>query len=297
MPSWIAPEMDGLFARYVDPDWMMKQDDRHIWERLADLPEEQLWQCHQQLKRKLFGAIQQRMRDRWVEENVPASQMAVMGCLLDPEALTIGYARRFVEYKRPALLFRDQERLKRILTNPWQPVQVVLAGKSHPADFPSKHLLHHGVNMASDRAYQGRIAVLEDYDMHLARYLVQGVDVWLNSPRRLQEASGTSGMKAAINGVLNLSVLDGWWHEGFNGSNGWALGNDVSAPLPEQEDEADAAELYRLLEEKVVPLYYGRDRAGVPRGWIRMVESQNVLRAQVASTGKEIPGRSPRAAR
>jgi len=194
------------------------------------------------------------------------------GALLDPDTLTIGFVRRFTEYKRPALLFHDIERLKRMVNDPRQPVQIVFAGKSHPADFPSKCLLHEVYTLAADRQFKGRIAFVEDYDMHIAHYLVQGVDVWLNTPRRLREACGTSGMKASLNGVPQLSVRDGWWYEGYNGANGWAVGDGPGQFGTEEEDRVDAAALYRLLEETVVPLYYARDRAGVPHGWIRVVK-------------------------
>jgi starch phosphorylase len=195
-----------------------------------------------------------------------------MGALLDPEALTVAFVRRFTEYKRATLVFRDIERLKRIINNEFYPVQIVFAGKSHPADISSKHLLHQVYTLALDREFQGRIAFVEDYDTHMARYLVRGVDVWLNTPRRLQEASGTSGMKASLNGVLHLSVRDGWWHEGYNGTNGWAINGDLAALRPDEEDEVDAKALYRLLEEEIVPLYYARDRDGIPRDWLRMVK-------------------------
>ena len=170
------------------------------------------------------------------------------------------------------LIFQDIERLKRIVNNEWHPVQIIFAGKSHPADLPSKQLVQQVYSLALDNEFQGRIAFIENYDMHLARYLVQGVDVWLNTPRRLQEASGTSGMKASLNGILNLSIRDGWWHEGYNGKNGWAIGYEESSPTPEQEDLTDAESLYSLLEKEIVPLYYSRDRGGVPHGWIRMVK-------------------------
>jgi len=231
-----------------------------------------LWAVHQLLKYKLIGAMREGARNRWVENDVTPKQVLALGVLLNPKALTIGFARRFTEYKRPTLVFWDVDRLKRIINNQWYPVQIVFAGKSHPADFSSKHLLHKVYTLAADPEFQERIAFVEDYDMHMARYLVQGVDVWLNSPRRLQEACGTSGMKASLNGVLHLSVRDGWWHEGYNGTNGWAIGGDLDALRPEEEDAADAEALYRLLEEKIVPLYYARDRGGVPHGWIRIVK-------------------------
>ena len=272
VPSWIAPELYYLFERYLGKDWIREHDDNRLWERLMDIPDNELWAIHQQLKRKLVGAIRERLRGRWVEDNVPWGQLMAMGAVIDPEALTIAFVRRFTEYKRPALIFHDTERLKRIINSEFYPVQIIFAGKSHPADFPSKHLLQQVYTMATDRGFQGRIIFVEDYDMHMARYLAQGVDVWLNTPRRLQEACGTSGMKASLNGALHLSVRDGWWYEGYNGSNGWAIGDSPDTFKPEEEDARDAEAFYRLLEEEVVPLYYNRDISGVPQGWVRLVK-------------------------
>ncbi|MDP2931284.1 MAG: alpha-glucan family phosphorylase [Chloroflexota bacterium] len=272
VPTWVAPELSRLFEKYLGEGWIERHDDPALWEKVMDIPDDELWAVHQTLKRKLVSAMRERGRDRWVEDNVPPKQLLVLCSLFDPDALTIAFARRFTEYKRPALVFRDMERLKRIIGNQWHPVQIVFAGKSHPADFPSKYLLTQVYNQASERDFQGRLAFVEDYDMHMARYLVQGADLWLNTPRRLQEACGTSGMKASLNGSLHLSVRDGWWYEGYNGANGWAIGPDLVNPRPEEEDEADAEAFYRLLEEKIVPLYYNRDRKGVPHGWMRMVK-------------------------
>jgi len=272
IPTWVAPELDNLFQRYLGSDWVTQHDNASLWYRVLDIPDDELWSIRQKLKRKLVGAIRERMRSRWVADNVPWRQVMAMGALLDPEALTIAFTRRFTEYKRPALLFTDVERLKRILNNPLRPVQVIFAGKSHPADLRSKNLLQQVYTLATNRDFQGRIVFVEDYDMHMARYLVHGVDVWLNTPRRLQEACGTSGMKAALNGVLHLSVSDGWWQEGYNGNNGWVLGGDLGTFNPETEDKVDAEALYRLLEEEIVPLYYTRDRSGVPLRWIRLVK-------------------------
>jgi starch phosphorylase len=272
VPTWIAPELYSLFEKYLGKDWVKEHDDPGLWARLLEIPDDELGAVRLRLKRKLVGAIRERLRSRWVEDDVPWKQIMAMGAVLDPEALTIAFVRRFTDYKRPTLIFRDVNRLKRIVTDQRRPVQIIFAGKSHPADLPSKHLLQQVYALATDREFQGRIVFIEDYDMHMARYLVQGVDLWLNTPRRLREACGSSGMKAALNGVLHLSVRDGWWHEGYNGSNGWALGSDLHTVEPEEEDEADAEALYRLLEEEVVPLYYARDRTGVPRGWIRLVK-------------------------
>jgi starch phosphorylase len=272
VPSWIAPELSNLFEKYLGKNWISQHDDPKLWEHVLDMPDEEFWVVHQLLKRKLIGALREGGRNRWVRNNVSPEHVLAMGVLLDPEVLTIGFGRRFTEYKRPALIFRDIERLKRIINNQWHAVQIVFAGKSHPADFSSKCLLHQVYTLATDREFQRRIAFVEDYDMHMARYLLHGVDVWLNTPRRLQEACGTSGMKAALNGVLNLSILDGWWHEAYNGKNGWAIGDDQIAPTPEAEDAADAESVYRLLQDEVVPLYYARDRGGVPHDWIRMAK-------------------------
>ncbi|MFH1650863.1 MAG: alpha-glucan family phosphorylase [Chloroflexota bacterium] len=271
-PTWIAFELYYLFAKHLGADWMQQHDDPELWSRIHAIPDEELWEVRRLLKRKLVGAIRERMRYCWIEDNAGWGQMMSRGALLDPDVLTIAYARRFTEYKRPTLLFRDVDRLKRILTNSLYPVQIILAGKSHPADLASKQLLRQVYELATDRELQGRIVFVEDYDIHVAHYLVQGVDVWLNTPRRLQEACGTSGMKAAINGTLNLSIRDGWWSEGYNHLNGWAIGREEPYPNPQAEDDADAPELYRLLEEEIIPLYYQRDVSGMPRTWLRLTK-------------------------
>jgi starch phosphorylase len=272
VPTWVAPEMSRLYEKYLGEDWLEKHDDPKLWERVLDIPDEELWAARELLKRKLKGAMLDWAEQRWTEAEVMPQQVLAMGALLHPELLTIGFVRRFAEYKRPALIFRDLERLKRLIKNRWRPIQIIFAGKCHPADFPSKYLLHQVYCLATDRDFQGRIAFVEDYDIHMARYLVQGVDVWLNNPRRLNEACGTSGMKASLNGVPHLSVRDGWWYEGYNVENGWAIGDGPVSRNAEEEDRADAEALYRLLEEKIVPLYYERDRSGVPHGWVGVIK-------------------------
>ena len=276
VPSWVAPELNRLYERYVggdkNGDLSEHQDDSELWQRAQEIPDEELWEVHLQLKRKLMDTIMERAQKRWAEGEAAAHQVLAMGALLRPEVLTIGFVRRFAEYKRPSLIFRDVERLKRLVKDPWRPIQIVFAGKSHPADFPSKHILQQVYGLASDREFQGRIAFVEDYDMHMARYLVHGVDVWLNCPRRRQEASGTSGMKAALNGVIHMSVSDGWWHEGYKGLNGWRIGEEYDPASLEEEDNRDAAAIYELLEKEVIPLYYDQDRAGVPHGWIAKIK-------------------------
>jgi starch phosphorylase len=264
--------MGGLYQRHLGQDLSKTCDDVNLEELILSIPDEEIWAVHQALKRKLVGAMVERARQCSTERECKAQQVLAMGSLIDPEILTIGFVRRFAAYKRPELIFRDVERLKRIITDRWHPVQIIFAGKSHPADLPSKQLLHDVYTLATDLGFQGRMAFVEDYDIHMAHYLVQGVDVWLNTPRRHYEACGTSGMKAAVNGVLHLSIRDGWWHEGYNGANGWSINDEIEASEPMTEDKSDAEALYRLLEEKIVPLYYQRDRDGVPHGWLHMIK-------------------------
>ncbi|MFH1485953.1 MAG: alpha-glucan family phosphorylase, partial [Chloroflexota bacterium] len=274
VPTWVAREMDQLFRKHLGQDWVKRHDDTQLWRPVLDIPDEELWAVRQILKRKLIHIVLERAQELWTEGEATAQQVLALGALLDYHALTIGFCRRFAEYKRPGLLFQDVERLKRIVKDPWRPIQIIFAGKSHPANFAGKHLIREVYTLATDRAFQGRIAFVEDYDMHLAHYLVQGVDVWLNNPRRLQEACGTSGMKTSLNGALHLSIRDGWWHEGYNGANGWAIGDGASANDndPEDSDKSDAEALYELLEKQVVPLYYDQDRSGVPHLWVKMMK-------------------------
>jgi starch phosphorylase len=219
----------------------------------------------------MMGFFRERARRRWVDGVNDPTQLMTGGTLLDPDALTIGFARRFATYKRADLIFRDFKRLQALLLDIHRPGQIVFAGKAHPADDPGKGLIQHIYNLAKNNHLGGRVAFIEDYDMHMARYLTQGVDVWLNTPRRPREASGTSGMKAAVNGVPNLSILDGWWIEGYNGANGWAIGKNIPYENEALQDDADANSIYQLLEEEIVPLYYARDHDDVPRGWVEIM--------------------------
>jgi starch phosphorylase len=271
LPSWQAPETRELCEKHLSSEWLQKQDDEEYWKCVDDIPDEELWHVRQTLKTRLINTIQDRAQERWTQGTATTQQVIAMGSLLDPYALTIAFARRFTEYKRPYLVFSDIERLKRIITNPERPLQIIFAGKSHPADYQSKQLLKQVYHAVLDRGFQGRIAFVEDYDLNVARELVRGVDVWLNTPRRLQEACGTSGMKASMNGVINLSVRDGWWDEAYNGKNGWAIG-DFQVSSPEEEDKKDAESLYNLLENEIAPLYYDLDRRGIPHRWIKIVK-------------------------
>lgn len=272
IPTWIAGEMYGLFKKHLGPEWLERRDDPLIWERIDEIPDEEIWDTHTQLKRKLLNHLRSRARRKFMRGDSDPTQTITAGNLLDPNALTIGFARRFATYKRATLIFKDLDRLRNIILDSHRPVQFIFAGKSHPADDPGKHLIQEIYNYAKSHEMGGRICFVEDYDMHVARYMKQGVDLWLNNPRRPREASGTSGMKASLNGVPNLSVLDGWWVEGYNGANGWVIGDDTEYDNEGAQDWADACSIYDLLEKQIVPLYYGRDRDNIPRGWVEVMK-------------------------
>jgi starch phosphorylase len=267
----LAADLYDLFSQYLGSNWPERHDDPEMWHAVLSIPDAELWAVRQALRRYLFAFIRERMRQRWTIEHVSTPRVVAGGTLLAPETLTIGFARRFTGYKRPELIFQDAERLARILNAVERPVQIIFAGKSHPADDIGKHHLQRVYKRALDPLFGGRVAFVDDYDLHVAHFLVQGCDVWLNNPRKPLEASGTSGMKAAINGVPHLSIGDGWWAEGFDGTNGWTIDGRVSGD-DAAVDAADAAALYRLLEEEIVPAYYERDASGVPHRWMAVVK-------------------------
>ena len=270
VPSWIEPKMELLFNRYLGPGWLDDHDSPVIWELVNDIPDEELWKAHFWLKMKLHNFIREQVRKRWVDDRISATNVVAGGTILDPTTLTIGFARRFATYKRADLIFRDLERLRPLLSNRWQPVQIIFSGKAHPADDAGKRILQKIFSFAIDPGMSGRIAFVENYDEQLAQYLIHGVDVWMNNPLPPLEASGTSGMKAAVNGIPHLSIADGWWIEGFTGDNGWSFG--LRDGPPGDRDGADADELYGIIEKKIVPLYYDVDENGIPRGWIRFMK-------------------------
>ncbi|HEV8196855.1 MAG TPA: alpha-glucan family phosphorylase, partial [Gemmatimonadales bacterium] len=267
LATWMANPMMGLLDRHFGPDWGSRLDDPSLWDALRQLDPAALWAVHQEQKGTLMGFIREEARRRFADHWTEASQVVAAGTLLHPSALTIGFARRFATYKRASLFFHDVDRLQRLLCDRRRPVQIIFAGKAHPADGPGKEILQAVYRWTHDPFFQGRVAFLEDYDMYLAQALVEGVDVWLNLPRVPLEASGTSGMKAALNGVPQLGTIDGWWEEGYDGTNGWAIPLAPDAENAEAQDAHDAEHLYRLLEEELVPLYYTRDERGVPVEW------------------------------
>ncbi|NOZ25924.1 MAG: glycosyltransferase family 1 protein [Nitrospirae bacterium] len=268
VPTWIEPRIQLLLNKFVDMDWLNEHDVAETWRLVEDISDEELWKTHFWVKMKLIIRMRERVRQRWLDENADPRIILASGVLLDPNALTIGFARRFATYKRAALILHDIERLKGILNDRWRPVQIIFAGKAHPDDDPGKQVLQQVFNAAKDPSFGGRIAFVEDYDEQLAQYLVHGVDVWLNNPLPPLEACGTSGMKASLNGVPQLSILDGWWMEGFNGENGWAFGE---AGLQDR-DAADAEAIYGILENEVIPLYYNVGDDGIPHGWVKVMK-------------------------
>jgi len=272
VPTWIAPEMDHLYNKYLGPQWGDRSDDPALWPRVLEIPDHELWEVRQFLKEKLLNFIRQRVRSRWMQGWLEASQVLASGALCEPYPLTIGFCRRFATYKRATLMFRNIDRLRRILLDQGRPVQFIFAGKAHPADHPGRHLIHEVYQYAKDHNLGGRIVFVEDYDMHVSKFLVHGVDIWLNNPRPPLEASGTSGQKAALNGVLNISTLDGWWKEGYDGANGWAIPLPPESLSEEEQDNVEAEALYTLLENEVIPLFYSRDADGIPHGWIKMMK-------------------------
>jgi starch phosphorylase len=272
LPTWLNPRMEALFDRYIGvvcPYWQIEHDNPVVWELVNEIPDDELWSLHLWLKTKLFNRIREIERQTWSEGSDTPENVVAEGVFLDPMIFTIGFARRFSTYKRADLIFRDFERLKRIVNNPWYPVQVIFAGKAHPDDVEGQRLLKRIYEYARSNEFGGKIAFIEDYGERFAQYLVHGVDLWLNNPLPPWEASGTSGMKAAMNGVPSLSVLDGWWPEGYNGRNGWAFGGEV---VEGERDAADANAVYEILEKEVIPLYYATDLHGVPHGWVKTMK-------------------------
>jgi starch phosphorylase len=297
--TWLHPQMAALLEDFLGEDWESRQDDPKLWKRVLQIPDEALWDLHVNLKReliaacpahlpkagsagsirKLLGGMGKRSTARLTRDDSEDHGQAALArathysSALNPEALTIGFARRFATYKRAALIFTDPDRLARIMSDAERPVQIIFAGKAHPADTDGKAVIQQVIHFTRSPAFRGRVVFLEDYEMGIARQMVAGVDVWLNNPQRPREASGTSGMKPALHGGLNLSILDGWWPEACNGRNGWAVGRGEDHNGTKTADRRDAAHLYRLLDREVVPMFYDRDSSGLPRRWIACMKN------------------------
>ena len=280
VPTWIEPKMELLFNKYLGNNWQHEHDSPYVWELVDEIPDRELWDTHYWLKTKLINALRERARRRWRNDNT--SSALISGVFLDPDILTIGFARRFATYKRAGLIFQDMERLIRLFNHHRTPIQIVFAGKAHPADDPGKRVLQKIVQMARDPETAGRVAFFENYNEQYAQYLVHGVDLWLNNPIPPMEASGTSGMKAGLNGVPHLSIDDGWWCEGYNGNNGWLFGRNISTS---ERDAADSQALYHILENDIIPLYYNLNDEGIPERWIQ------IMKEAIKSTGAQFSAR------
>jgi len=270
LPTWLNGDLAQVYDQYLAPDWRERYQDPKVWDTVEEVPDLELWEAHRRRKRNLTAFVRERSTASAANRKASAAEQRRLAEVLDPEAFTIGFARRFATYKRATLLFQNKERLKQILTNRQRPVQVVIAGKAHPKDLPGKTLIREIVQLSRDPDLSRHIVFLEDYSIQVARELVQGVDLWLNNPRRGEEACGTSGMKAGLNGVLNLSILDGWFDEAFEQSGGWAIGDREA--YSEDQDEIHARAIYSRLENEIVPLFYDRNTQGVPEGWVRRMK-------------------------
>ncbi len=276
--TWLAPNIKYLLDKYLPSDWQQRLYDYSVWEGVYQIPDDELWKTHNVLKTKMIRFIADRLKKQYLQNGIPLHEVNELDSQIDNHAFTIGFARRFATYKRANLIFRDLARIEKILNNKSMPVQIIFAGKAHPADRPAHEVIKNIHDIARREGFRGKIFLVENYNMTVARHLVQGVDVWMNNPRRPLEASGTSGQKACINGVLNFSILDGWWCEGYNGVNGWVIGDDTPYENEQHQDDADSKSLYETLEREIIPLFYNRDENGIPTGWVkRMKDSIRTL--------------------
>jgi len=272
VPSWLAPQMCRLYDRHLGVGWQGKSGVRKTWEEIENIDDGELWETHLSLKSQLIDFVRRRAKEQAERRAEAYGTLQALGKVLSPDALTIGFARRFATYKRANLLLADMERLASMVNDPKRPVQFLFAGKAHPHDEPGKRVLQQIAQMMRDSKFANKFVFVEDYDINVGRFLVQGVDVWLNNPRRPLEASGTSGQKVVLNGGLNLSVLDGWWAEAYDGLNGFAIGTGRTHSNMDVHDSRDGEDLYRVLHDELIPLFYHRDRDGLPRGWIKRMK-------------------------
>ncbi|HOA51677.1 MAG TPA: alpha-glucan family phosphorylase, partial [Thermogutta sp.] len=278
IPSWLAWQMKILYDRYFPERWYERMGEPEVWQSIYNVDPGELWETHLTLKNQLMAFVRRRLSRQCRRRNEPDEVIEAARSILDPNALTIGFGRRFATYKRATLILRDPDRLARIVNDPERPVQFIFAGKAHPRDIAGKEYIRAIANLRHDPRFNKRIVFIEDYDINVCRHMIQGVDVWLNTPRRPLEASGTSGQKAILNGALHMSVLDGWWAEAYDGSNGFAIGNGSSHKSEENTDARDAESLYQVLENQVIPEFYDQDSDGLPRRWVlRMMNSISSL--------------------
>lgn len=271
--TWLAPNLKQLYNAYMRPFWQEKVHEVETWNDIDNIPNEELWKTHQEQKVKLINMVRDNIRNQQNRNGDSSDEINDVNKLLDPNALTIGFARRFATYKRADLIFRDIERITKILNDPQRPVQLIFAGKPHPADIQGQELVKKIYNISKMPQFKNKVVILENYNMHTARYLISGVDVWLNNPRRPLEASGTSGEKAGLNGVVNFSILDGWWYEGFDNTNGWAIGDDTEYTNYELQDNADSQSIYNVLESTIIPTYYNKNANGYSSTWVQMMKN------------------------
>lgn len=286
--TWTVYRMRKLFDEYLGSEWRQKLDDVQFWKSIFEIPDEALWKAKLEVKEKMLSHLRQRLADQYRRNKVGILQLGRLEGMLNPHVLTIGFARRFATYKRGNLILRDPERLKRILNNPGKPVQVVFSGKAHPKDHGGQAIIADIYQRSQQDGFRGKIFFIEGYDMHLGRDLTAGVDLWLNTPRRTREASGTSGQKVSLNGGINFSVLDGWWVEGYNGKNGWAFGDREDYQDFEELDSWDSDAIYDILENDIVPLYYNRDKDGTPHDWIQVMKNSLVSILPVFNTHRMV---------
>ncbi len=286
--TWVSNEFATLFDRYIGPVWKEEPENQNVWERIKNIPDAELWRSHERRRERLVAFVRYRLKQTLIRRGAPKTELDRVEQVLDPEALTIGFARRFVEYKRAFLLFRDISRLKKIVNNKERPVQIIISGKAHPYDNVGKEIIKYIIQVIRDPELRDRIVFVEDYDLIVAHYMVQGCDIWLNLPRRPLEASGTSGMKAAVNGVLHVSTLDGWWCEGYNGENGWVVGSGEVYQDTNLQDEIESRILYDLLEKEIIPLFYTRGIDGVPREWVKRMKNSMISTAAKFNTNRLI---------
>ena len=284
--TWLAPNLKRLYNEYLKPYWQDDIQSDTTWKKIADIPNEELWKEHRDRKIKLLSMVKENVTTRLKREGYHYEEINQIVSKLNPDALTIGFSRRFATYKRATLIFRDLERITEILNNENRPVQIIFAGKAHPSDGQGKDLIKYIHEISMKPQFKGKIFLLENYNMAVSKLLVSGVDVWLNNPRRPMEASGTSGQKAAVNGVINFSVLDGWWAEGYNQKNGWTIGSNAEYPSYEEQDEADSESLYQTLENKIIPAYYEKDENGISAKWMDIMKNSIMSNAGRYSTAR-----------